>query len=38
MSKPGVLPAKPVQSITYRPSKRAAAAMLAALKIYRYGK
>lgn len=38
MSKPGNVPRKPVAAITYRPSKREAAAMVAALNSYRYGK
>ena len=38
MSKPGKVPAKPVIRVIYTPSKREAAAMVAALNAYRYGK
>lgn len=38
MSKPVIVPRRPSSAITYRPSKREAAAMIAALKSYRYGK
>ena len=35
---PGIVPRKPATVITYKPSKREAAAMVAALNSYRYGK